>query len=87
MAYENPVKVSHSIEPTTGMNQMLLTYHSRYAAQAINDTVCQAIQDGVRAHLLGDPEFRARITEAIQAAAATLPLEAITKAVKDALAK
>lgn len=67
------------------ITSLVLRWSERYTNELILNTVEEAVRDGVRKHLLEDPEFRAQVSEAIRVAAAAMPLDAITKAVREAI--
>lgn len=67
-------------------NRMIITFYTREMWRDIHFEVEQSIREELKKHIAQDREFRTKIAEEIRAAAAVLPLEAITDAVKAAVA-
>lgn len=80
-------EVVSGVSPTgQHFNRMIITFYTRAMWEDIHHEVEQSIREELKKHLSQDAEFRAKIAEEIKAAAAVMPLEAITDAVKKAIA-
>ena len=83
--FKPQVEIVQSADSGDRMMRIVLNFCERTVDEAIFDVVGVAIKEGVRKHLMEDPQFRQKVDDAIQSAAASMPLEAITQAVKDAI--
>ena len=69
----------------TGISRYAFTYYDRLNETEISNALIKIMREEIQKAVTGDAALRERIKEAITVASASLPLEAIVKAVKDAV--
>jgi hypothetical protein len=84
---EMKVSVTPGENPITGEKHVsfAFVYYKRLLATIIDEAMISALRLAVKEAVLTDPLYREQVEKAIKAAAASLPLEAITAAVKEGI--
>lgn len=87
MAYK-PVEVTYyngAGSDGVSIYKLVLVWTERVTSEIIIDCVHEAVQEGVRKHLLEDEKFRAKVSDSIEKAASAMPLDVIAEAVRKAI--
>jgi hypothetical protein len=83
MAYSGvDCKVTYGVN---GTSNLVLTWYRRLSEGVLDEAVDCAIREELSKAVLADSSFREQISEAIKAATVAMPLDIMTKAVKQAV--
>lgn len=89
MAFWKDLKVSaiQQRHPLTGeeSTSFVAVYYKKMMASFIDEAFLIALRQAVKEAVLTDPQYREQVQKAIQTAAVSLPLDAITAAVKEGI--